>query len=111
MRTILGLASAAGIGSLAYALVVLGQLSRHLGEVVKMRPYYRIFYVAAGLAAWAALVQVVSVALQAEAADGAARLLTQDGLQLAAFHIPLTAAMLLSIVTAWRYWGWLLRQK
>ena len=108
MTTILGLANEAGPVGLAFMLVVLGQLSRHLGEVVKMPPYYRLFYFAAGLVGWAVAVQIILVALNA---DPSSQIAGMETLQLFAHHLPISAGMLLGVATAWRYWGWLLRER
>lgn len=93
---------------IAFILVVLDQLSRHLGEVVKMPPYYRQFYFAAGLVGWAVAVQIVLVALNA---DPSSQISPKETLQLFAHHLPFTAGMPLGVATAWRYWGLLLRER
>lgn len=82
-------------------LHIFGVLSRHLGAVTKMRPYYRGFYLAMAL-----VVLSIGVALLPQPAAENDRLLY--GL---AYTLPLLLAGLISLVVAYRYWGWVLRER
>jgi uncharacterized membrane protein len=92
--------SVIGLGAVMYMLYIFANLSRRLGQVTKMRPYYRAFYVAIGFLTIPALARILfgNLAL----ATGA----TQN-----MFDIPFLIAMALSVVVAWRYWSWLLKEK
>lgn len=84
-------------------LLILGELSRRLGQVTKAKPIYRSFYVSAGLCAVSVVVRLLHVGAQGDAFS------IEQRQQLAFLYIaPLSAGLLISIVTAWRYWGWLI---
>jgi hypothetical protein len=83
--------------SAAVLMVVLADLSMRLGSALKIPPYYRIFYVSAGLVLGATLVSVIAQ--------------TFPTLDITTYR---TTAMLmrgvagvLSVATALRYWKWL----
>ncbi|HJW84717.1 MAG TPA: hypothetical protein VJ754_10475 [Anaerolineae bacterium] len=82
-------------------LHIFGVLSRRLGAVTKMKPYYRGFYLAMAL-----VVLSIGVALLPQPAAESDRLL--HGL---AYTLPLLLAGLISLVVAYRYWGWLFRER
>ncbi|HEY4691024.1 MAG TPA: hypothetical protein VIK33_17065 [Anaerolineae bacterium] len=91
--------SVSGLVAVMVMLYLLATLSRRLGEVTKMRPYYRGFYAA-----------MLGVAL----AIGIA-LLRQPGPEgdnyLLVYYALLTLAGLISLFIALRYWGWLFRER
>jgi hypothetical protein len=93
-----------------YMLYIFSVLSRKLGGVTKMRPYYRGFYVAMGLiglavvASWLLLtVRVTPDLLPAAWHD--------ETLYLVIFAVALVIAVTLSLGVAWRYWGWLFKER
>jgi hypothetical protein len=91
--------SVSGLVAVMVLLYTLATLSRRLGAVTKMKPYYRGFYVA-----------MIAVAV----AIGAAVLRRpQDDLSLflAAYYLPLIVAGVISLVVTYRYWGWLFRER
>lgn len=93
--------SAAGLLAVIYLLYILATLSRRLGQVTKMRPYYRGFYVAMVLITVA---MIVSVLPRPEA----------EADQMAVFlihYLSLIAGGLISLAIAYRYWSWLLRER
>lgn len=92
--TILAVLGAVGPASLVISMIVMGLLSQRLGAVTKMPPYYRWFYVAAGLLG-------ISTLLRLSALAEVYPLLAQ--LYTVTFALGLT----LSVGVAWRYWGWL----
>ena len=89
----------AGLFGVQVLLFVLATLSRRLGEVTKMRPYYRGFYVAM----LGVLVAMLATVLQPDGAD--------DGLFIAVYTLSLLASGLIGLAVAYRYWGWLFRER
>jgi hypothetical protein len=105
------------LAAIAYTLVVLGLLSNRLGAVLKMPPYYRWFYVGAGLVGLSLVTYLVHVSLAADpalrAAPEAQSAAAMAGLQVAIpllYHLPLAVGLTVGVVAAWRYWSWLLRE-
>ncbi len=93
-----------------YLLYIYVILSRKLGTVTKMKPYYRGFYVAMvliGLAAVAHLIRLIS-ALAPQAVPPVFNL---DGFYILLYYAPLALAGTLSLAIAWRYWGWLFKER
>lgn len=93
-----------------YLLYIFSVLSRKLGSVTKMRPFYRGFYVAIGLiglgmvSSWLFLtVRITPDLLPAAWRD--------ETLYLAIFNVALAVAVTLSMGVAWRYWGWLFKER
>lgn len=93
-----------GQSAIAAALVVLGLLSKRLGKVTRAARYYRIFFVSAGLLMGSTFVRLLDVVMnRVPHADDPAAVLLYLGVP--AF------ALTLSIITAWRYWSWLLAER
>jgi len=93
-----------------YMLYIFSVLSRKLGGVTKMRPYYRGFYVAMGLIGLAAVsswllltVRVTPDLLPATWHD--------ETPYAVIFAVALVIAVTLSLGVAWRYWGWLFKER
>ncbi len=82
-------------------------LSRRLGEVTRMPPFYRRFLLGGAFIAVAALVQILRTSAFL-AQEPTLSTLLSPGFSLVAFHTPLLIGVLISIHTAWRYWSWLL---
>lgn len=95
----------AGLLSIFFMLYMLANLSRRLGAVTKMKPYYRGFYVAMGILVLPLIVRMV---------------LSPSGIQpgylhnpvfyFFTYHLPFALVIVMSSVVAWRYWGWLFRE-
>lgn len=93
--------SAIGLLAVIYMLYIFATLSRRLGTVTKMTPYYRGFYAAMGLVAAALVVAVLP--RPATASEREAYFL--------AYYTPLILAGFISLTIAYRYWGWLFRER
>jgi hypothetical protein len=102
--------SVIGLGAVMYMLYIFANLSRRLGQVTKMRPYYRAFYVAIGFLTIPALARIFFGNL-ALATGATQNMFDSTSLALVVYHIPFLIAMALSVVVAWRYWSWLLKEK
>jgi hypothetical protein len=105
----------APLGSLSllaviYAFFILANLSRRYGQVIRLPPYYRGFYVAVGLNCVAFLSHLVkdSVIIAPEQAPS---LLTNDWFFLLTYYLPLAVAVTIGLGVAWRYWGWILKEQ
>jgi len=93
--------SVSGLVAVMVMLYILAALSRRLGAVTKMKPYYRGFYVAmAGV-----LVAITSMLLRQPD--------TQSNLSIYifAYYLPLILSGVISLIVAYRYWGWLFRER
>ena len=90
--------------SVAILLIVVGLLSKRLGEQTSSRPYYLGFYTAAVLlliSAAAGFLDVLDPRIFS--LDETIRVLLEDGLP--------ALAVSLGVYAAWRYWSWLLAER
>ncbi len=99
-----------GLAAVAYLLYIFANLSRRLGAVTKMPPYYRGFYVAIGLLTISILARVTlnSLVLAPELSTG---IVSAPSFSLIFYQIPFVLAMVISVALAWRYWSWLFKEK
>lgn len=110
MKVLSGLIGMVGIASLLYALTLLNQLSRKLGAVTKMPPFYRGYYVAIALAALAFLARLVHISGLGNLEQPEIAWLGSTGFAILVYHVPLALAVTISLFVTWRYWSWLLRE-
>lgn len=96
-----------GLIGLLFILDVYYNLSRRLGEVNRMPPYYRRFLIGNGFVGVSVLAQIIRVTAYVSCRPEAAQLLSPL-FGLVAFYLPLLIGVLISVLTAWRYWSWLL---
>lgn len=99
-----GLFALIGMFSIAVALVVLGLLSKRLGQVTRAPRYYRGFYISSVFLIMSALFRLVYlVQNQIPSPDDAVAVI---------FYIGVPAlALTVSLIIAWRYWSWLLAER
>ena len=88
--------------SLVILLVVVGLLSKRLGEQTHAKPYYLGFYVAALLVLISAAARVLHLTLDAPDSD-IRWIVVEDGLP--------ALALTIGVSLAWRYWSWLLAER
>lgn len=81
------------------ALLVSALLSQRLGAVTKRPRSYRWFFVAVALIMIGMMIRLLQL--------GAA----QTGDMALLYTVLLAVALTLSVVIAWRYWGWLLSER
>ncbi len=94
--------------SILYLGWVLGILSRRMGEVTKMRSYYKAYYLGNALIA----IGLLSYLLQSNAAlSGRPQVLLGEHFSLLAFHLPLFLGVSINLITALIYWSWLAREQ
>lgn len=96
-----------GLIGLLFILDIYYNLSQRLGEVNRMPPYYRRFLIGSGFVGVSVLAQIIRVSAYISCHPVADRLLSPS-FGLVAFYIPLLIGILISVLTAWRYWSWLL---
>ncbi len=93
--------SISGLVAVTVMLYILAALSRRLGAVTKMKPYYRGFYVAmAGV-----VIAMVSTLLRQ------LDVRSDLSLYILVYYLPLILSGVVSLVVAYRYWGWLFRER
>lgn len=93
-----------------YMLYIFSVLSRKLGGVTKMRPFYRGFYAAIGLLGLAVVLSwlLLTARVTPDVLPAGWR---DEQLYLALFMGALLIAVTLSLAVAWRYWGWLFKER
>lgn len=91
---------------LLFMLDVYYNLSRRLGEVNRMPPYYRRFLIGSGFVGVAILAQIIRTAASISCYPEAAIVLSPS-FSLVSFHLPLFIGVFIGVLTAWRYWSWL----
>ncbi|MBL8156659.1 MAG: hypothetical protein JNM70_20950 [Anaerolineae bacterium] len=95
-----------GQGAIIAALVVMGWLSRRMGEVTRAPRFYRGFYLSGMLLAislGARVVYLIQGRTPAELHEDMLAVLLITGLP--------ALAITLGVVIAWRYWSWLLAER
>ena len=99
-----GLFTIIGIASVAVALVVLGLLSKRLGQVTRAPRYYRGFYIASLFLLISILFRLLNIF--------ESYIPSPDDAVAVIFYIGLPAfALTMSLMIAWRYWSWLLAER
>ena len=105
----------APLGSLSllaviYIFYILANLSRRYGQVIRLPPYYRGFYLAMGLIGLSFISHLIQDSVTS-APDQAPSLLSNDWFYLFTYYLPLAVAVTLAIGIAWRYWSWILKEQ
>ena len=109
-EVIVGLAGSLGLLAVIYTLFTLAAFSQRIGQVRKMPPLYRGFYLGDACLIAALLVRFLRVSALLAPPEGPA-FLNDDRFYLLAYHIPMALGLTVSLgVTCW-YWGWLLRER
>jgi hypothetical protein len=100
----------AGLGALVVVLVIMGRLTQRWELVTRSRSGYRLFYVSAALTVVASLARLVRAGYGISEAGPPLLSSAQSWLYLCLYHLPMCAAMTISLVVTWRNWGWLFRE-
>jgi len=87
--------------SMIIVMFVFAQISQKQGKVARRPPLYRWFYVSSGL-----LMVALVYRIWAQLSFGS---LIGDAVAL--YDLPVMLALLLAVVIAWQYWGWLLGER
>ncbi len=96
--------------AMVYLLYIFATLSRKLGAVTKMKPYYRWLYVALALVIVSLTCEWVVLMLRTESQTAPDWLLS-EWFYFAGHTLPLVAAAVLAFIIVLRYWGWLFRER
>lgn len=110
MNVVVGLAGSLGLLAVVYTLFILAGLSHRIGEVRKMPPLFRGFYLGAagiGLAFFGRLLRVSALLAPPEKLT----FLNDELFYLLIYHLPLAVGLTVSLVVTWRYWSWLLGEQ
>jgi len=97
-KTLALLVSLAGPISMIVVVLLMRSLSKRLGAVTRRPPIYRWFTVSA-----ACILVSIALRLVREVNDG-----PLDGQRALLYDVPFAIGLLIALVVAWRYWGWLL---
>ena len=110
MSVAIGSPAVIGLIAVLYMLSIFLVLSRRLGAVTKMKPYYRGLYVAVGLVTIAVFFYFLrttsllnSLALP--------EILNSELFYVFAYYLPLALAATIGLVVVWKYWSWLFREQ
>ncbi len=98
-----------GLVGLIYATFLYTNISRRLGSVTKMPPYYRGFHVSTALLSIALVANVERKAAYLAAAP-ATSFLRSPLFGLIFYHVPLCLGIVINLVLVWKYWSWLLKE-
>ncbi len=96
--------------AMVYLLYILAILSRKLGAVTKMKPYYRWLYVAVVLVVVSLACEWIVLMLRTEP-QATPDWLLSEWFYFAGHTVPLVAAAVLALMIVLRYWGWLFRER
>lgn len=96
--------------AILYATIIYISLSRKLGAVTKMQPYYRGFVVSLAFISLALMTYVMRNAAYL-AQEPYSDWLLAPAFGLAFFHVPLFIGITLNVVLIWHYWSWLLHER
>jgi hypothetical protein len=110
MDAIAGPPSVLGLLAALYMLYIFVILSRKLGNVTKMKPYYRGLYVSMFLTLISILAHLLKVAAWLNPTS-VPNVLLSDGFYSVTFYVPMALAATISLVVVLRYWGWLFSER
>lgn len=96
-----------GLVSIAIALIVLGLLSKRLGETTRAPRRYLHFYVAAALLLISAATQTANLLLNLMNVDE----LSGSFLWVLLYNGLPALGITLGLMAAWHYWSWLLAER
>ena len=100
-----------GTLSIGLLLYILAKLSERFGTVIKMKPIFRYYYVAAGLVVVSFIAQVIFARLQMTGAISEAERTPLFWWLLTLYYAPLIFALSIGLFVTWRYWSWLVTER
>jgi hypothetical protein len=99
-----------GLLAVIYSFYILANLSRRYGEVIRLPPYYRGFYIGMGLICVSFISHLTRDTVMLDPAQGPS-LLNSDAFYMFTYYLPLTLAVTIALGVAWRYWRWILKEQ
>jgi hypothetical protein len=100
--------SSLGLLAVIYAFYILANLSRRYGEVIRLAPYYRVFYIGMVLVGIAFIGHVMQASVVV--AEEAPSPLDADWFYLLTYYLPLALGVTIALGVTWRYWSWILQE-
>lgn len=99
-----------GTVAIAFLFFILARLSKKLGDVTRMPPYYRWFWIGNGFLGIALISQLlrISVTLTKQASYP---WLESPLFYLITYHLPMAVGITIGLAVTWRYWRWLLTER
>ena len=96
--------------AIVYLVYIFVMLSRKLGAVTKMKPFYRWLYIAMALIAISFVSRwlMLTPYFLPETAPG---MVSSEWFEMLGSTLPLIAAAGLALAVVLRYWGWLFREQ
>lgn len=94
--------------AIIYSFYILANLSRRYGDVIRLPPYYRGFYIGMALIGISFVSHLMRATVILDPQQGPA-LLSEDWFFILTYYLPLSLAVTIAIVISWRYWSWLLK--
>ena len=111
MNLLTAVVGTAGLASIAFMFFILARLTHKWELVTRTRSHFRLFYVSAILVIAASLTRLVRAGSLNGAADPVPLGQPRSWFYLCFYHVPLALSVTISLLVAWRNWGWLLREK
>lgn len=126
MRFVVAVLSTAGLASVALVLLILGRLTAKFQAVTRKQSYYYLFYFLAAVIVSLGGIYLYRIAALADQLsliyDTREMFREQTGIagspvqlrswfHLVFYYLPLAITMTISLLLAWRNWGWLLRPR
>lgn len=99
--------AAVGFIAIAGALLIMGVLSKRLGQVTKAAAYYRGFYVASVCVMIGALARLIPTGSKLAPPPD----LQENILWVLLYNGTPALGVTLGVIFAWRYWSWLLAER
>jgi hypothetical protein len=110
LNIITAILGSTGLLSTLYLFFILARLSQKLGEVTRMPPYHRGFYVGQIFLAMALAAYFLRASVYLTP-QSFVPLFSDALFYLVVYHLPLALAATAALVITWHYWGWLLRER
>jgi len=98
-----------GLISAIYIILIMARLSQKLGAVIKMRGYYRGFYVSVVFLLVSLTAHFMKTGMLLASAQAPAWL-NNGWFYLLTHHLPFAIGTSISLAITLRYWDWLLRE-
>ena len=108
MNLLAAMLGTAGLGSVAFAFVILARLTQKWESVTRTRSYFRLFYVSAILMAAASLTRLVRIGSLDASLEPSFLAKPWSWFYICFYHAPVALSATIGMIVAWRNWGWLL---
>lgn len=110
MTVLISLLGCLGEAALIYVMIIFLRLSKKLGEVTKMPPLYRGFYLAIFFLFVSAVTRFLSASLVSTPPEDLPAWFLSPWFYLILHDGMLSLGLSVALPLVWRYWGWLVRE-